>query len=190
MATRFGRRAVSFWAFGLTAAGLSPAHAQGTIKHPGDHSDYVFEAEPHLSIGYKGGVGPGFRGTFVIVDRAFIPSINDSIGIGVGAEWLFYGSDCGGPPPVQVCHTVGDVMVPIVLQWNFFLHRKWSVFGEPGVALHFQHGGKDDFVFDPFTIYGGGRFHFSDAVTLTLRVGAPQIFHHDNVVSVGVSFLL
>lgn len=162
----------------VAGAFARPAEAQGTIKSPGDHPDYVFEAEPHLSLAYDGGVGPGFRGTVVIADRAFIPSLNNSIGVGAGAEWLFY------------AHGTGDVLVPIVLQWNFWVHRDISVFGEPGLALHFGHGGRDNFALDPFTIFAGVRFHFSKTVALTIRLGAPEIFHHDNVFSIGVSFLI
>jgi hypothetical protein len=163
--------------------------AQGTIKYPGDHPHYSFEAEPHLSVGYKGGVGPGFRGTIVLLHNGFISSINNSVGLGFGADWLFFSQHCDGPPP-GICRTEGDVLVPVVIQWNFWLHRRFSVFGEPGVVFHFQHERDQNFVFDPFTIYGGGRFHFTDAVALTLRLGAPQIFKHDNVLSIGVSFLL
>lgn len=165
-------------ALAVGAAMGRSALAQGTIKTPGDHPDYVFEAEPHLSLAYDGGVGPGFRGTVPVADRAFIPSINNSIGVGTGVEWLFYG------------HGNGDLMVPVVLQWNFWIHRDISVFGEPGLALHFGHGDRDHFAIDPFTIFAGVRFHFSRTVALTLRLGAPEIFHHDNVLSIGVSFLL
>jgi hypothetical protein len=166
------------------------ASAQGTIKHPGDHPHYSFEAEPHFALTYKGGYGPGFRGTIVLLDNGFISSINNSVGIGFGADVLFYSKHCEGPPPSPICESVGDVLVPVVIQWNFWLHRKFSVFGEPGVAFHFGRGRGDNFAFDPFTIYGGGRFHFSDSVALTLRLGAPQIFKHDNTITLGVSFLL
>lgn len=171
--------------------GARSAAAQGTIKTPGDHTIYVFEAEPHFSVGYAGGFGPGFRGTLAVLDRGFIPSINDSVGVGVGAEWLFYSSNCSGPPTARVCDSVGDVMVPIVIQWNFWLTREFSVFGEPGIALHFRHEGNDHRVeLDPFTIFGGMRFQFSRAAALTLRLEAPELFHHDSVLSIGVSFLI
>lgn len=190
MPTRLSALGAFVATMSLALAVVRPTAARGTIKNPGDHPHYAFEAEPHLSIGYKGGVGPGFRGTFVLLDDGFISSINDSVGIGVGADWLFYGRHCDGPPTAQVCETEGDVVVPVVVQWNFFLHQNWSVFGEPGVAMHFHRGPGDDFSFQPFTIYAGGRLHFSDSVSLTLRLGAPQLFHHDNVVSIGVSFML
>jgi len=164
------------------------ASAQSIIRHPGEHPTYSFEAEPHLAVApfEAGGVGPGFRGTFVAVDNGFVPSINDSIGIGVGLDWLFYGDHCAGTP--RVCATQSDAMIPVVMQWNFWLHPRWSVFGEPGIAFHFRSHIDHDFVFDAFTIYGGGRYHITDRITLTMRLGVPVI--HDNAVTIGVSFLL
>src|SRR5262245_20162784 len=133
--------AVLAGALGLSLA--SPAMAQGTIKSPGDHPHYVFEAEPHLTLSYKAGIGPGFRGTFVLLDNGFIRSINNSVGLGFGAEMLFYSKHCEGPPPAR-CESVGDVMVPVVIQWNFWVHQWISVFGEPGIAFHFHRGPGDD----------------------------------------------
>jgi hypothetical protein len=161
------------------------ASAQSIIKHPGEHPTYGFEAEPHLALAPfgDGGFGPGFRGTVVVVDNGFVSSINNSIGIGFGLDWVFYGHHCHGG-----CGTESDVMLPVVMQWNFWLSPKWSVFGEPGVAFHFRGGPRDHFDFDPFTFYAGGRFHFNDAVAFTLRLGAPLI--DDNVISVGLSLFL
>jgi hypothetical protein len=64
------------------------------------------------------------------------------------------------------------------MQWNFWLSENWSVFGEPGGLIDFD---KDKLKPKP-AFYAGGRFHFSDDVTLTMRVGHPTA-------SVGVSFL-
>lgn len=168
-----------------------PATAQSVIKSPGEHPHYVFEAEPHLALSYKAGYGPGFRATIALLDKAFIPSLNNSIGIGVGADWLFYGKHCEGPLTARVCgESEGDVMIPIVLQWNFWIIQWFSVFGEPGFALHVLRGRGDDFAVDPFTIFAGMRIHFTDSVALTVRVGAPELFHHDSTITIGVSFLL
>jgi hypothetical protein len=167
------------------------AAAQATIRHPGDHPKYDFEVEPHLAIDpWSGseGFGPGLRATFVVLDNGFVQSINNSIGVGVGADFLFYGSHCSGPDTHRTCSDQSDFTVPIVLQWNFWLHRQWSVFGEPGVSLHFRSGTSDNFTFDPFALYAGGRFHFSDRITLTVRLGAPFFAH--SAFSVGASFLL
>lgn len=135
-----------------------------TIKRPGVHPDYIFEAEPHAIVAPfdKFAPGVGFRGSFEIVDNGFISSINNTVAIGVGLDW-----------------TENHFRIPIVMQWNFWLSRNWSVFGEPGGLLDFDH--KKARPRPAF--YAGGRFHFTDTITLTMRVGHPTA-------SVGVSFLL
>src|SRR5262245_12860229 len=72
-----------------------PAQAQSVIRQPGVHPDYVFEAEPHILFaldppGHGGGdgIGPGFRGTIEIVDNGFISKINNTVGIGFGADYI------------------------------------------------------------------------------------------------------
>jgi hypothetical protein len=182
------------------------ALAQSTIRQPGERVQYSFEAEPHLLVGpfappgFEGGTGfgAGFRGTIEIVPRGFIGPLNDSIGIGFGADWLHYpwaGDPRGqclafttGQAGVPVCVEVEGagsranyIFLPVVMQWNFWLTRQWSVFGEPGIALHLREF--DDIGFQPFVFYAGGRFHFSERATLTIRLGYPSF-------SLGVSFLL
>jgi hypothetical protein len=146
------------------------ASADGsTIKMPGDHTSYVFEIEPHGILGFgapfddaAAGIGLGVRGTLHLAN-GFIPSINDSVGVGFGIDFL----------PGD-----GRVLIPIVLQWNFWLSSRFSVFGEPGFAV--TSGPQ---TFDPFIFYAGGRFLFTPRIGLTVRVGYPDV-------SVGVSFLL
>lgn len=138
------------------------------IKRPGDHPQYLFEAEPHGLIGFggpfkergHGHLGVGFRGTFVIVPNGFVKTINNSVGITFGADMFF---------------DEQRLFIPVAMQWNFWLSTHWSVFGEPGVGFTT----KGD-VLHPI-LMAGGRFHFSDTVALTMRAGYPSI-------SVGVSF--
>jgi hypothetical protein len=151
----------------LLAARWAEAADHSTIKFPGEHPPYVFELEPHLILGwdplFPGGVpGAGFRGTFHITN-GFVKSIDDSVGIG-------FGVDVG---------TNGHVAVPVVLQWNFWLSRHWSVFGEPGLAI--GAGATNATVLPAF--FFGGRVLFSEKVGLALRLGYPEL-------SVGVTFLL
>ena len=187
----------------LLAAGA--ARAQSTIKSPGQHPHYSFEAEPHVLVGLLDppgfgagtGLGVGFRGTFNVAPEGFLPKLNDSVGIGVGLDYLRYDGWQGrrggcerfvsAPSGAPVCvETTGNLSrasyfyVPAVMQWSFWLHRRWSVFGEPGVALYVEDGNLE---FTPFVLYLGGRYHFSDTVTLTLRVGYPTF-------SLGLSVLL
>jgi hypothetical protein len=142
----------------------APARAdRSTIKQPGNHPDYVFEAEPHLIVApFEDFLpGAGFRGTIELVDNGFVQTINNTVGIGFGADFV-----------------KDRVWIPVVMQWNFWLSENWSVFGEPGGALRLGKGSGVKPVG-----YGGARFHFSDHIALTLRVGHPAF-------SVGVSFLL
>jgi hypothetical protein len=153
---------------------MGTAHAEPmTIKNPGDHPHYVFEAEPHALIGFAGPFddhgghfGAGFRGTVVIVDNGFVKTINNSIGISFGAD----------------LYTENTLFLPVAMQWNFWLSKHWSVFGEPGIgfALHDFHADKN--VLHPI-LWAGGRYHFSDTISLTLRIGYPAV-------SIGASFFL
>ena len=190
----------AFGALSLTGR----AYAQSTIKEPGQRQRYVFELEPHLLVTpfdapdypSDGGYGLGVRGTIEILPDGFIPKLNDSVGIGFGLDWVHYdlAQYRGGcrrfettAANVPVCVDAGGggasasyFYVPVVMQWNFWLHPRWSVFGEPGLAV--SHGSAAGFAVAPdFSI--GGRFHASDGVALTLRLGYPAV-------TFGVSFLL
>jgi hypothetical protein len=152
----------------IALAGSARAQEHSIIRNPGDHPSYFFEAEPHAILGFPGpdepggAFGLGFRGTFNIAN-GFVPNINDSVGVGVGFDIA----------------TDGRFYLPVVLQWNFWLSTHWSVFGEPGLAIVSEA---------PFTgvfpaFFAGGRYHFTDRIALTMRLGYPDI-------SVGVSFFL
>ncbi len=149
------------------------AAAESLIKQPGAHPDYHFEAEPHFMFGLAPpggkagrGFGPGFRGTIELVDNGFVKTINNTVGIGFGADWLAFSNKAT------------SVWVPIVMQWNFWLSEHWSVFGEPGFGFYL---GNATGVRPAFA--GGARLNFNDSIALTFRVGYPAA-------SVGVSFLL
>lgn len=173
------------------------ARADDTIKTPGDHPTYTIELEPHLLFGWANlyggsGYGIGGRGSIPIVQNGFIPSINNSVAISFGIDLLHY----------DFCYFGGNrgcganfLFFPVAMQWNFFVHSKWSVFGEPGLYLY--KGFFDSFCDNlpanipcatPHT-FGvqpmfnvGGRYHFSEHVALTVRVGYPTF-------SLGVSFM-
>jgi len=172
MALRQSAASLAVIAVALFAARSARAD-QSVIKHPGQHPDYSFEAEPHLFFGFdppgkaaSQGFGPGFRGTIELVDNGFIKKINNTVGIGFGADWIAFGGDKTA------------VWVPVVMQWNFWLSRNWSVFGEPGGGFWLGNasGARP-------AIYGGARFHFVEKLALTFRVGYPAL-------SVGLSFAL
>jgi len=80
--------------------------------------------------------------------------------------------------------------IPVAMQWNFFVAQRWSVFGEPGIFIYHgwyngcPNGGCPNAPsvtgVEP-ALYLGGRYHFSDGMALTMRLGFPAI-------SVGLSF--
>ncbi|HEX9297592.1 MAG TPA: hypothetical protein VF881_17240 [Polyangiaceae bacterium] len=142
------------------------------IKHPGQHPHYFLELEPHVLFGWhKFGDGPGVggRATISIIHNGFVSSINNSIGIGFGFD-------------VDPIRTADRFLVPIVMQWNFWLSTHFSVCGEPGAVIIFGEGRGDGTKVQP-AIFACGRFHIVEAIALTLRVGWPYA-------SFGVSFLL
>lgn len=172
---------------------------RSVIKNPGQHADYSFEAEPHLLLDFWGVPGPGdgtgfglgFRGSIPIVDNGFIKTINNSVAISFGVDWMRYDVDnwCGRYWKKRDVYCGSDdnfniFRLPVAMQWNFFLSENWSVFGEPGLALRINDDHFDDNVDLDFVFFAGGRFHFNDRVSLTMRLGWPS------ALSVGVSFFL
>ena len=194
------------------ALSSSPAFAQSTIRNPGAHPNYVVELEPHALVGpmdppgnTRGtGLGAGLRVTIPIVQNGFIQTINNSVGISFGLDWLHYGAGrevsvgpCGrwiaAPGNERICVQVANpygapanyVFLPAALQWNFWLHRRFSAFGEPGFVIYHRKA-----TYEPEGEFGlaplfqvGGRWHFADVAALTFRFGYPTF-------SLGISFLL
>ncbi len=176
------------------ALSAGPARADDTIKNPGDHPSYRVEIEPHIAFGWdnvyaSSGYGLGARFGIPIVENGFVDSINNSVAIGFGVDWLHY----------EFCYFRGyncsanALVFPVVMQWNFYVAQKWSVFGEPGLFFwkgffdtSFCNGvagcGAPNSFFIRPAFYVGARYYFSEHITLTMRLGYPTF-------SVGVSFL-
>ncbi len=178
------------------------AFADDTIKSPGDHPDYHFEIEPHglLGLGFRYGgvgVGVGARFSIPIVKNGFIPTINNSVAISFGADFLHYGGCFNGFNGFDgYSCSANYLFFPVVMQWNFFVAERWSVFGEPGIVPFYgiyddvcgngknQVKGCDNpshFSVTP-ALYVGGRYHFNEHTALTMRIGYPDV-------SIGVSFM-
>jgi hypothetical protein len=199
----------------VTALGLGiarPARADDTIKRPGDHPKYAVEIEPHGVLGWAAnwfgtGFGLGGRVSINLTHDGFVKSINNSVAIGFGIDWVHYSaSNCYYDPRYPgYCYGYGYygnadfLQFPIVMQWNFYVAQRWSVFGEPGLYIYhgiysagpcngpglppcgyFGYYGNDTGVGPAF--WAGGRFYFSDSVSLTMRLGYPDL------ITIGVSF--
>jgi hypothetical protein len=192
----------------VMALAATDAQADDTIKHPGEHPKYPVEIEPHGLWSWRhyyyapsDGFGLGARFSIPVVDNGFVPSINNSVAISFGVDWVHYsGSACyfyGPPPRPGPCYVLGDanyLLFPVAMQWNFFVAQRWSVFGEPGLVIY--HGFFDYCSGVPagnpcgtptqtgvdFAFYAGGRYHFGEHAALTMRIGYPTF-------SIGVSFM-
>jgi hypothetical protein len=162
------RRFTACLACSVTFLGAKSALAEENIaRDDWNHPGHAFELEPHALLAplYDHGLpGVGVRGTVTLAREGFIDGVNDSVGLGFGADW-----------------TRDATYVPIVMQWNFWLSQHWSVFAEPGVALRFRDDFRDRG--PDLTLYGGGRFRFARSAALTLRIGYPAV-------ALGVSFFL
>lgn len=194
----------------VVAASLTARNAHAAeeliIKRPGDHPVYGVEMEPHLAFAFlmpragTSGIGVGGRFTIPLVKNGFISSINNNVGIGFGIDWLHY-DGCYYWSNPNACSNFEAFFIPVVMQWNFFLSTHWSVFGEPGLAIAYNSWGSGCIDFDdgrgnrvacgptpshitanPFVLFVGGRYHFSETTALTLRLGWPYA-------TFGVSFM-
>jgi hypothetical protein len=180
----------------LSSVGGAEARADDTIRRPGEHLTYYAEIEPHLSfawgdwtsnLGGDPGYGAGGRFSFPIVKNGFIPNINNSVAIGVGADFLHFGCGVQG-----VTCTLNSLSFPVVLQWSFYVSRQWSVFGEPGLFLYHQFYTAGAACPGPAcpsvsqtsilpALFVGARYPLNERISLTMRVGYPTL-------NIGVSF--
>jgi hypothetical protein len=201
----------------LLSVASSDAQAASIIRNP-NPPQYKVEIEPKLNLGFVGlwdyggnSYGPGVRFSIPVMSPGFVKTINDSVAITFGADFVYYegyryyNRYCGGN---RACYDYyrgynsgfWSVQLPVALQWNFFLTDKWSVFGEAGLTVRHAFYRDDPYVntycdaryYDCSpsrwnvwgTFYGGGRFHFNEKIALTMRIGYPT------EASVGVSFFL
>ena len=167
------------------------ASAQLIIKNPGDHPPFRAELEPHGVLvpwgdsfgygrlnkfnGHAVGAGVGFRATIKVADPV-IPRLNNTIGITFGLD-ITNCDYCDYP----YYRDRVSFWTPVGAQWTFFLTRDWSVFGEPGLIIQSSGFYRDVWIDPMFEV--GGRWHFKDKITLTMRAGYP-------FVTVGVSFFI
>ena len=188
------------------------ANAQSIVKQPGNHAQYTVEIEPHLAfqwadrIGSADGFGPGARVNIPFMHNGPISTINNNMGITFGLD-LTFGD--GGPGWCygrydrnlwlngESC-SVTELWLPVAMQWNFYLTKVISVFGEPGFALAHRrwsynwycNGNAGAYCEQRYTtndlefiMAAGGRFMFTDSIGATVRIGFPMV-------TAGINFLL
>lgn len=177
---------------------------------PLDHPRYVLEIEPHGLLWWRDashdswdqgqGWGLGMRVAIPVVERGIVPTVNDSLALGVGVDWGHYSHRCwqGTLDHGGDCSN-NEFWIPVVAQWNVFVTRSFSLFAEPGLAIrHSRRSWPDGYCASSngpvlcdyndsstglgpvFTV--GGRVG-NENLSFTFRLGWPYA-------SVGASFFL
>lgn len=204
------RSLIRFFALvGFLLTYTAAAQAQTIIKNGSASHDHTLEIDLHGVLtpfsppqgSASVGVGAGALFGINLAPQGFLPQVNDSVALGVGFDFVHYSggnavaSECVewvGSGPSRICVRTrrsgggGNYFyVPTVMQWNFYITKSFSVFGEPGLGLFLWNSSFDRSLnFGATPIFNaGGRWHFAKDVSLTFRVGYPYT-------TVGVSFLL
>ena len=112
----------------------------------------------------------GLRVGIPIVRNGFVPPINNQVVINFGGDLVFW-------PDYQ---DYAELILPVALQWDFYLASQWSVFAEAGLAVEWYPRGDPRTPGRPFDLCPGlavgGRYHFDRGAgfpSLTLRLGFP-----------------
>lgn len=111
------------------------AHAQSILRDRSQHSRPV-DLSILGGIPYPFGFGAGIRVGLPIVPNGFIGSINDGVFLEPGVQFVYWD---------DFHDTRTGVMVPILLRWDFFLTRVWTLFGTAGVVFGFFTDDRDRF---------------------------------------------
>jgi len=154
-------------------------------------ASYALEIEPHLAFGPANVYGnTGFGGGLrlgVPLAVGHIGRLPDNLALGFGGDIIHYencyfGDRCGA----------NYLMFPVDVQWNVYVARTVSLFGEAGAFVYKGFldacragdvgcSAPSDFGVLP-TLALGVRAHISDSTTFLARVGYPTV-------TLGFSFL-
>jgi hypothetical protein len=156
---------------------MAPAYGYG--EYYGGHSD-GFDIEPHLILGYGFDRGPGYTDGFgfgvrfgaPLVPGGILAGVEDSLALSFGADLTYW----SGSYQSNTFWATSEVLFPVMLQWNFYLTRAFSIFPEGGVA--FGLGGCSTCAF--YAAPGlalGARIHFDGRAgypAFVFRIGFPS----------------
>ncbi len=170
----------------------TPASAEEAPPWRRVEAAYPLEVDVHFTFGAgdvygAAGVGAGARVSIPLVAGMLGRRLSDNLAISFGGDILhydncYYSARCGA----------NYIMFPVAAQYNLFLGRRVSLFGEGGAFVYkgFFDTCPDgsngcsapaDFGVLP-TLAVGARIHLGPYVALTARVGYPTM-------TLGVSFL-
>jgi hypothetical protein len=145
-----------------------------------DNSIDTVRLDVHGDFDNEGAVGVGVRADIPVLANGILGGrVRDELAISPGAEFFFADLD-------QNSYDGGAFAVPeLMLQWNIYARKRWSVFPEAGAAVFIGDGAKyirnaravpdknNGPVFAVPAVALGARYHFNDRNSLLLRYGPP-----------------
>lgn len=174
----------------------SPANAETVIRHPGQHTPYSVELEPHLAFDWLSdshwvgdGIGPGVHVAIPFMHQGPISSINNNMAIKFGLD-LTFGGRCywGNRYRERYDCDSTSFMLPVALQWNFYITDIITTFGEVGMAIRHTRWpysyacngngvcqSSDSDTYALFYPAVGAKFMFGRSAGLTVRMGYPHV---------------
>jgi hypothetical protein len=169
---------------GLSLA--AEARAQSTIRDRSHHARPL-DLSVLAGVPYPIGFGAGLRVGIPVAPNGFIGSINDAVFFEPGVQFIYWtdGHD-----------DRAGALIPLLLRWDFFVSRAWTIFGSAGVAFGFFTDDEERFrvrnarhVFLPGTrpgffqvaLGGGALVNFSPSTSLRLDAST-------HMLAVGVTF--
>lgn len=119
---------------------------------------------------YGYGLALGGRFGVPLLHNGFVDELNNSV-------YLNFGADLYNTYDRRIDGRGMGLGIPIAVQWNFYFTDEFSAFGELGANLYAGPAffGGDAFLVDSTWLITsvGGRYHFSEATALHVRLGWP-----------------
>lgn len=109
------------------------------------------------------GAGPGARLYFNIVPRGFIDELTDNFALGLGVDSSLTSKHPDGTSSKHI-------LIPLTVQWNFWLSEHFALFLEPGVSVVLGAGTH----VQP-AIYAGARYALGSSIAVTVKAGIPDV---------------
>jgi hypothetical protein len=138
------------------------APASAPPKQPVRHPMYRVELDGHLAFTAfdppgeaRPGAGPGGRVSINLVQDGPFPNVANNLALSAGADIIVMG---GG----------SHVIIPILVQWNYWFTERVALLVEPGAAAIVRDG-----TFIRPAVYGGIRYLITDSIAVTARAGYP-----------------
>ena len=176
-------------------SGRARADEEWLGETPGRHRTYKLELEPHADFALGGGrdvtgFGLGARVGIPLVENGFIKTLNNSVALSTGLDWISY----SGCYSLQFgdCSSITALWLPVTMQWNFYLTPSWTVFGELGASVRrVSYGDNCGGTAGSFadgsdaqqecgtsattklrpSLWLGGRYHLTESQAITARIG-------------------